>query len=314
MILEKYKFSICIPTYDRAAKLNELLINIRNNISDKNNFQIVISDNASPFETARVVDSHQADLNIKYIRNDRYIGMSRNIIASVDYADGEYCILTGDDDIFRDGWFNVLEALVQTHRPDFIISNRLVCDADMNIKFKEECGPIVGSPTSFRIESRTDLINYLNSTDSTSGFGYLSNLVVRRKSWTSSKASNFVNDHAFPHMIKIIDYLYTEGGVILRVPFETVLARSGTDRLEEFTGSKMMSEFDKIMIHFDGFLSAAKYVAPTDRQMSRAIINPIIKIFSIEYQNYYLKFAISVDQEERGRYFLNQLLNLATRL
>lgn len=312
---KKYKFSICIPTFDRPDKLNELLANIRKNISDKNNYQIVISDNASPFETARVVESYLADLNIKYIRNDRNIGMSRNIIASVDFADGDYCILTGDDDLFRDGWFGVLEILVQTYSPDFIISNRFVCDEEMKIKFNEECGPYVETPTNFRIERVADLISYLKSTHSTSGFGYLSNLVIKRKSWKQTNSCNFINSHPFPHMLKIIEFLYTDGGVILRVPLETVLARSGVDRLEEFTGLQKMSQFDKIMIHFEGFLSAAKFLAPTDSEMCRAIMTPILDIFSKEYKDYFIDFANSVDQGERGKNFLSQLLFIeATRL
>jgi glycosyltransferase involved in cell wall biosynthesis len=309
-VLHKYTFSVCIPTFDRADKLNELLLNIEDNISDKDRYQIVVSDNASTVETARVVEIHNSRLNIKYIRNDRNVGMSRNIISAVDLADGEYCILTGDDDRFRDGWFGMLEFLVKTHSPDLVISNRFVCDSQLEVKFKEECGPVVETPTTFKIQNRIDLINYLNRTVSTSGFGYLSNLVVKRASWASSSTPSFIKSHAFPHMLKIIDFLYVHGGVILRVPFETVLARSGADRLNEFTGLQNMSDFDKLMIHFEGFLTAAKFLAPDDEEMMNAIINPIRNIFSKEYQDYYIKIASSAGQENRGQQFLSQLLSI----
>ena len=304
---KKYRFSVCIPTYDRPQLLDELLNNLNENIKQKDQYQIVISDNASPLQTARIVEKYYDQLNIKYVRNDRNIGMSRNIIASIDHSESDYCILTGDDDRFRDGWFDVLESLVGVHYPDLVISNRFICDEYLNIKNTEQCGPNVEIPTKFRIQNRKEFLNYFDNTISTSGFGYLSNLVIKRNFWDTSINCDFVNSHFFPHLVKIVFSLFREGGEILRVPFETVFARSGTDRIDEFLGVQSVTEFDKIMMHFGGFLSAAKFIGVNDREVVRAILKPIISIFTEEYKEYFLTFADNAGQVEKGKNFLNEL-------
>lgn len=306
--MKPYLFSICIPTWNRSECLNRLLKNIETQIKSDLDFQVVVSDNNSTDNTYQVVARFFDSLNIKYIRKDRNIGGIKNVSSIVSYADGIYCILIGDDDIFREGWLTLLKTLVRQYRPDVVISNRFVCDSHLNIKFSEQCGPAVQAPTLYDCSEQEVLIDYLSQTESTSGFGFISNQVIRRKCWVDSIDTDFINSHPFPHLLKIMDILAMHRGSILKVPFETVFACSGSDRLEEELGAdKAMTEFDKLNVHFHGFLSAANYLFAASPKLRSALLTPIKRIFSNDYRDYYISLAASADKEAIGRDFISRL-------
>jgi len=284
------------------------LKNIETEIKGNTDFQVVISDNQSTDHTYSTVANFFGTLNVKYIRQSKNIGGLKNISSIINYADGTYCILIGDDDVFRQGWLVLLKSLVQQHRPDVIISNRFVCDASLNIKFSEQCGPDVQAPTLYDCSQPNVLHDYLSQTESTSGFGFISNQVVRKKSWIQSSHSNIVDSHSFPHMLKILDILNLQKGSVLRVPFETVYACAENARLEEqHSSNEPMTELDKLNIHFHGFLSAANILFVDSPKLRVAFLTPIKRIFSNDYKIYYISLAVLVNKEAIARDFIEQL-------
>ena len=308
MSIYPYKYSICIPTWNRVDYLKVTLENIYQQINNNINFQIVISDNNSTDGTNYLINDYFSKLKIKYIRRERNIGGSPNIVSTINNADGQYCIILGDDDVFRHGWLNSLDSFIDAYNPDVISSDRIVCKVDLSPIFIEKCGPIVVQPTLYKCSERDVLINYLSQTYSTSGFGFLSNLIVKRSAWINSIECPFVNNHPFPHMIKIMDILGNNGGSILRVPLETVYARSGNDRLEEIMLNNNPSEFEKMLVvHFEGFLSAAKFVFPDSKEKRFAMLNPIRKIFTSEYRLKFIKNATLFNLNSEAENFLNSL-------
>jgi len=92
-----YKLSICIPTFNRAAYL-DINLGFLSRQPEINKVQIVVSDNCSSDNTAEVVKKY-AELNIKYHKQSRNIGMSGNIDTLPVISDGEYIWFLGDDDI-----------------------------------------------------------------------------------------------------------------------------------------------------------------------------------------------------------------------
>jgi len=89
--------SICIPTYNRSKLLAELLDSII--LQNEPGIEVVVSDDASPDDTADVVAFYTGKLpNLKYIRQDKNIGLDRNFRAVVEAASGDYVWLMGDDD------------------------------------------------------------------------------------------------------------------------------------------------------------------------------------------------------------------------
>ena len=305
--MNRYKFSICIPTWNRASLLKETLHNLTLQIERKSDFQVVISDNNSTDDTYDVVSEYYKKLNIKYLRWDQNIGGSKNIIQVVSHADGRYCVLLGDDDVFRRGWLESLGHLVDKFNPDVICSDRIVCDVDLNPKFVEKCGPLVSTPTIYNCAEDDVLYKYLTQTASTSGFGFLSNLVVKKTAWDNGIDCEYTNNHPFPHLIKIV-YMLNMGGTILRVPLETVYARTGNHRLEEYMPNSDSTDFEKLLtVHFEGFLSAAKFLFPTSLELRSGMLNPIRKIFDEKYKIYFLNTAKANNLIDIAENFIYQL-------
>ncbi|HKC36371.1 MAG TPA: glycosyltransferase family 2 protein [Chitinophagaceae bacterium] len=100
--------SISIPTYNRASILDNTLQSLFSqvdafNLSDK--VEVVISDNASGDNTSDVIN--------KYIRTDKYrilrhrneknLGVIRNMLKLVELCTGKYWMFYGDDDKVPEG-------------------------------------------------------------------------------------------------------------------------------------------------------------------------------------------------------------------
>lgn len=100
----KYKLSICIPTYNRAKYLKELLDSIIVQLNGNAAVEICISDNASTDNTAQLVAEYNKKYtHIAYFKASQNEGFDRNLLKVVSLAEGEYCWLMGDDDKIEPG-------------------------------------------------------------------------------------------------------------------------------------------------------------------------------------------------------------------
>lgn len=117
--------SICIPSYNREKYLKECLDSIINQEGfDQKNIEIIISDNASPDETKKLVNSYQKKYtNIIYHRNDTNIWPIKNILKLVDYANGEYIWFLSDDDMISDIGIETTLEVIRKNNPWLILSN-----------------------------------------------------------------------------------------------------------------------------------------------------------------------------------------------
>lgn len=94
------KLSICIPTYNRAAFLQKLLIHFKNNVKFEFPFEIVVSDNASTDATQAVVEDFIGQgLPIRYYRRTTNGGGWPNLANAFLHAKGEYATYLADDDL-----------------------------------------------------------------------------------------------------------------------------------------------------------------------------------------------------------------------
>jgi glycosyltransferase involved in cell wall biosynthesis len=93
--MRKPFFSIVIPTYSRAKDLKfAIYCVLRQTYED---FEIVISDNASHDNTDEIVKSF-SDKRIRYYRNEKNIGTMPNVQKVISLARGSYIFLHSDDD------------------------------------------------------------------------------------------------------------------------------------------------------------------------------------------------------------------------
>ena len=114
--------SICIPTFNRAKCLDELLGSIANQIQtfnlDAHDIKVYVSDNASPDSTPDVFRKWAPSLpGAIYSRNQNNIGANANIIHVRTLGRGRYTWVLGDDDLLCDG---ALPKLINTLKADNI--------------------------------------------------------------------------------------------------------------------------------------------------------------------------------------------------
>lgn len=93
--------SIYIPTFNRAPKLAVCLASLVPQVNATEGVDIVISDNHSTDNTPAVVEHWQNQCSkIRYIRNDRNLGIIQNIVNAWHHVTADFCWTVGDDEIF----------------------------------------------------------------------------------------------------------------------------------------------------------------------------------------------------------------------
>lgn len=98
--------SICIPTYNRAKILDQSLENIERELRtiDTNDIEFIISNNCSTDNTESVIQKYiERGVPIKYICNERNIGVDDNIVQCFKKGKGKYIWVLGDDDFLKNG-------------------------------------------------------------------------------------------------------------------------------------------------------------------------------------------------------------------
>lgn len=103
--------TIAIPTYNRGSVLNDNVLKMLKNPSL--DFEIVISDNASPDNTQQLILAIN-DPRVKYSRNKENIGAVKNINHVLSLSTGKYIYLISDEDyIPNDGLSKILRLVSQ---------------------------------------------------------------------------------------------------------------------------------------------------------------------------------------------------------
>lgn len=220
------RLSICIPTYNRRAMLQELLESIVAQASD--GVEIVISDNASTDGTDAMVREYQERFaNIVYVRSPENLGADRNYLSSVKAARGEYCWLMGSDDVLApDAVARVLRRLPLGQ--DVFILGFTLCTIDMVPIVPHR---IVNATEDqvFDLSDRASRLRYLRLAETTTAlFSYLSSIVVKRARWNEAGTDESYIGTLWVHSAQILRML--PGGLTLRhLPESFLNKRGGND-------------------------------------------------------------------------------------
>ena len=91
--------SICIPTYNSAEFLREMLDSIVN--QTYKNIEVIISDNASSDNTAEIAGEYAEKYDFSFSINEKNIGAGNNFNKLIDLAQGEYIAIYHADDIYK---------------------------------------------------------------------------------------------------------------------------------------------------------------------------------------------------------------------
>ena len=221
--------SICIPTFNRAAHLNNCLNSIAaatlqadNNGIDTTKFEICISNNCSTDTTENVVKAHEKRLPIRYTKNSQNIGIARNFLNVVSMAKGEFCWLVGDDDLFLHDTVERCVRLIEEHPEiDHIYGNAYHLDTDYVAEFPSpfDIGNLPSDMEKFSNFPKEGKLPFLKLVNPDVSFDFLGGMflsIFRKANWDASLNalsktaihdqelfSHF--DNTFPH-VKIFAY------------------------------------------------------------------------------------------------------------
>ncbi len=128
--------SICIPTFNRLSCLDNCLNSIL--ISSKNvqnfDFEVCISDNCSEQNPIEIVNKYSKDLNIKFNRNKKNLGVALNSIETLKISKGKYAWLIGNDDLILPNTLKDLKKIFEKNLDVeyFFVNSYCLNSSDLN--------------------------------------------------------------------------------------------------------------------------------------------------------------------------------------
>lgn len=98
MVAQNPLVSFCVPTYGRAAFIQQTLESaLAQTIED---FEVVVVDDCSPDNTGEIV-ARISDARVRYVRNAENLGVPENLNRSMSLARGQYLVLLEDHDLLE---------------------------------------------------------------------------------------------------------------------------------------------------------------------------------------------------------------------
>jgi hypothetical protein len=154
-------FSICIPTYNRAAILDDCLTRLEALQKFSNAFEIVVSDNASTDSTAQILEAHRARTpQLRFYRMTENRGSVANLLNAFIRAEGEIVIYLADDDsLIHEHLVQYVERMVREPDISAIYTDWLAWDDDRGVELHRYFG--LDAPVSFRPDQPLDLYNFV---------------------------------------------------------------------------------------------------------------------------------------------------------
>lgn len=123
--MSKELLSICIPTYNRARLLRQVLEELGAQIraAGAEDVVIYISDNGSPDKTRQVVEEFQKESRVRvvYSRNDANIGISKNLLKVMAMGEGRFVWTLGDDEVVAEKAVPNLVKILRERDPGFVL-------------------------------------------------------------------------------------------------------------------------------------------------------------------------------------------------
>ncbi|MBV9659302.1 MAG: glycosyltransferase family 2 protein [Verrucomicrobia bacterium] len=167
--------SICIPTRNRAACLQELLESIASQI--ESDVEVIVSDDACTDYTPEVVESFRHRLpSLHYARFDPPLRYDRNILKIVELARGQFCWLFGDDDRMES---NALTSVLQALRANPNLTGMTIgrISYDHRLQQRIPVRALKQNETVIFSDSTTAFLTLLDR------LGFLSCQIVNRRIW-----------------------------------------------------------------------------------------------------------------------------------
>lgn len=240
------RISLCIPTYNRAPELRQMLDSVARQADHGLAVEVVISDNASDDDTAAVVDAFaQAGMTIVYKRLPENLGFDRNLLHVVTLASSDYCWLFGSDDVLENGAFARIEQVFARHPAPTGVSvgsNGYSPDLVHRIDLTDHISTDFARETV--LQGRDAIVGGVGPW----GLGYISSIIVRRQAWNDAVASSPVERYYNGYIqIYVLARALDAQSTWVCVPDRLIGWRSGND------SAVSQDEFKRTRLDLVGF-------------------------------------------------------------
>ena len=211
--------SICIPTYNRSKLLKECLDSIVCQFKDEEickKTEIIISDNASPDNTEKLVREYMEKYeNIRYFKNGYNIG-NDNLIVAANYANGSYIWIFADDDLHKKNSIRNIIDSIEKDDPDVIF-----CNVDMfNEKRKIFGRNMLDVSKDYLFRNKKSFFKFLGGKFYFSIDWYttlISNFIIKRNIWFDNL--QIQNEYSSPLNLHVHSFplYYTSANPIIKI-------------------------------------------------------------------------------------------------
>lgn len=312
--------AISIPNYNRIFELKRLLFTIIEQIEKFdlfNDVQICICDDCSPDNPSKTIEEYinkYSQIDIRYYRKETNQGMSRNFLDSVLMAESEYCWIIGNDDMPEDdAIYEVVKMVKSDKKVDYIVTPFDVYERE---KYSHTIFPINNKSvkiydTSKESEYRNLCLDILHNAGI---FGFLSNIVFRKRLWEEEKNS-FIDKINTLFIQMYINIRSLQKGVIYKYINQKIIRNYqdnetnntlkriagvlfGLDEVVEYFFKNDLKDHFKTILT-DPFINGALWETEGDYK------ERIKKIDSVK-NNYYKKYYVS--PRERTNLFSKNLI------
>jgi abequosyltransferase len=299
--------SICIPTFNRAVYIEQLLASISCQLGfDPAVVEICVSDNASSDDTERVVSKFKSLHCIKtvYSRNSYNIGPDANFLKVVEIASGAYCWIVGSDDALLPG--SIAKVLQQvSEKPDILVFNRVKCDVHLApLSLQYWCDPYLVS-SCFNLDSQESFITYCSHARSIGAlFSYLSCIVFSRSRWNEITGEDSFVGTAYVHVYKLLS-LARDRCLLSYVKECLVLCRGDNDSFLAKRSTFLNQPYvDRCLLDLKGYLSLAQKVFPGDKSRHNAIYRVLRQERKANYTVFMLRLHCDPSHWQQTRFVL----------
>ncbi|MCH8513408.1 MAG: glycosyltransferase [Kiritimatiellae bacterium] len=215
---------IAIPTYKRPEQLLPCVRSVIRAAEPHRVPVYLLDDATDDTNTAAIAELREAYPLVHHIRNEKNLGIARNILKSADTCPCEYVWLLGEDDrMHPHGVESVLAAIRERPNP-FVFANYSAVDNDMRFLIKERSLPAdfpgeLDGETFFRSVAWS--------------MGFIGACVIRKAEWDRVDPAPYLDSY-FAHVGKIMEMIHGKRVTLITDPL--ILNRCGSPEIFTWTG------------------------------------------------------------------------------
>jgi glycosyltransferase involved in cell wall biosynthesis len=188
--------SICVPTYRRPALLERC---VRSAVASAAGcpIEVVVADDSMSDINAPTMQQLMSEYAfVRWVRNERNLGIDANIQRVVDLSETDYAWLIGEDDIFLPGAVGRVHARIQSGSEAFVFANYRYVDIDPTI--------VLGTAASEQLPLSMPRDEFIAS--HLWAIGFIGACVVRKSDWVRTDATPYQGTY-FTHVGRIAEIL-----------------------------------------------------------------------------------------------------------